>query len=254
MLPFSRSLMVGSLGTAFGDIFNAGTGPATRCGISLLTSVSANFFFQATGCLNNLPIGGMNAPIDIAQGTLGCFVFGLTPSSPIPSTELELSFDCTNTNPAPRASGLNTFLLLATSGPVVDMVEVGGTLCNDGYVNVPTATGIGFFSVATFNAGAAGTITATAPAPGVTPVPTLTVCHTNPSTGVCLQPPSSTTPSIPVNPGDTPTFAVFVAGTGTIADDPAKNRVRMLLKDGSNQTVGATTVAVRTHSANCAMQ
>lgn len=251
VLPFSRARTVGSAATAFGNILNPGGATAFGCGISLLTSVSATFGFQATSCLTNLRIGTPNAPITIPAGTLGCFVFALTPSSPIPSTELELSFDCANSNPAPSASGLNTFLFLATSGPVADMVAVVGTLCNNGYVNVPTPTGSGVFSVATFNAGAAGTITATASAPGVTPAPMLAVCQTDPLTSVCLQPPSSSTPPVVVNSAGTPTFAVFVTGTGTIADDPAKNRVRMLMKDGSDQTVGATTVAVRTHATSC---
>jgi hypothetical protein len=43
-----------------------------------------------------------------------------------------------------------------------------------------------------------------------------------------------------------PTFAIFVKGNGTIAFDPANNRIVVRFKDGGGVTRGATSVAVRT--------
>jgi hypothetical protein len=50
----------------------------------------------------------------------------------------------------------------------------------------------------------------------------------------------------PINPGETPTFAVFVKGNGTVPFDPAANRVAVRFRDGGGVIRGATSVAVRT--------
>lgn len=52
--------------------------------------------------------------------------------------------------------------------------------------------------------------------------------------------------TLQINAGDTPTFAIFVVGNGTVAFDPAVNRVFVRYKDGSGATRGATSVAVQT--------
>ena len=48
------------------------------------------------------------------------------------------------------------------------------------------------------------------------------------------------------NGGQTPTFGIFVTGTGTVSFDPANKRVFARFKDGDGVTRGATSVAVRT--------
>ena len=65
-------------------------------------------------------------------------------------------------------------------------------------------------------------------------------------TGQCMAPPStSVTTSVGANA--TPTFGVFVAGTGVaVPFDPAKNRVFVRLKDQAGVTRGSTSVAVTT--------
>jgi hypothetical protein len=50
-----------------------------------------------------------------------------------------------------------------------------------------------------------------------------------------------------INAGQTPTFSVFVTGTGTVVHfDSANNCVFVRFKDAGGVTRGATSVAVRT--------
>jgi len=69
-----------------------------------------------------------------------------------------------------------------------------------GYVDIPGATGTGVFAVATVNLGIDATITAAANT-GAANLPVITLlCQTNPTTGNCLAPPSSTVSTdIPAN-------------------------------------------------------
>jgi hypothetical protein len=46
--------------------------------------------------------------------------------------------------------------------------------------------------------------------------------------------------------GATPSFAAFVTGSGTVADDPAANRITVQFEDAAAVVRGATSVAVRT--------
>jgi len=49
-----------------------------------------------------------------------------------------------------------------------------------------------------------------------------------------------------IDAGATPTFAIFVAGSGPVTFDPAANRVFVRFRDGGGTIRGATSVAVRT--------
>jgi hypothetical protein len=93
------------------------------------------------------------------------------------------------------------------------------------------------FAVATVNVGASGQITASADTANA---------NLPPATGICLGSPSSSV-TTQINAGQTPTFAIFVAGTGTVIPfDPANNRVFVRFKDAGGVTRVATSVAVRT--------
>ena len=121
------------------------------------------------------------------------------------------------------------------------------TMVPEPYVNhIPTLTGTGVFAVATVNVGAAGTVTVVADTGSATLPVNLFVCETVPATGACMSPPStSVTTSVAANA--TPTFGVFVAGTGVVVPfDPGKNRVFVRLKDQAGVTRGSTSVAVTT--------
>jgi hypothetical protein len=142
---------------------------------------------------------------------------------------------------------VNTLLLTSTSTPGPDIVALAATVTNDGIANIPGATGTGFFAVATVNVGAGAPITATADTGNATLPAVLTLCQTNPATGVCINPatpgPSAT---VQIDAGQTPTFAVFVRGTGPVGFNPGVNRAFVRFKTAGGAIVGATSVAVRT--------
>jgi len=245
VLPTSRSVQVGSTATAFATIINAGLTMALSCRIAPLTSVTADFSFQATDPATNQVTGVPNAAVDIAPGVAQNFVIAFTPTGAFPPTDVQLSFACANSSPAPIISGVNTLLLSASPTPVPDIVALALAPGHDGIVNVPGLTGTGAFAVATVNVGASASITAMADTGGVTLPVNIFLCETNPTTGQCI---SAIGPTVTtqINANATPTFAVFVVGAGTVAFDPANNRVFVRFKDTGNDTRGSTSVAVRT--------
>src|SRR5215510_2762097 len=92
--PVSRSVQVGNTATAYALILNYGTATALGCSLSPLSSLPAAFFFQALDCATYLPLAASNTPVDIAANGSGCFIFVLTPSSPIAPTDVTFNFDC----------------------------------------------------------------------------------------------------------------------------------------------------------------
>jgi hypothetical protein len=245
VLPSSRSVLVGVSATAFATIINAGPGTAIGCGIAPITNIPAVFSYQATNPATNAVIGSPNTPVNIAEGAPQSFVFAVTPTAPMAPTDVQFSFDCANSSPAPINTGLNTLLLSASATPVPDIVALAATTTNDGIVNILGTNGIGAFAVATVNVGATGAITASADT-GATSLPlTVSLCETNPATGQCISGIGSTVPTT-INANATPTFGIFVQGNGNVPFDPALNRIFVRFRDGGNVTRGSTSVAVRT--------
>jgi hypothetical protein len=245
VLPSSRSVQVGVPATAFATIINAGSNTATSCHISNRSFIPANFDYQTTDPATNAVIGTPNTPVDIAAGAFQTYIFAFTPTAPFAPTEVQMSFDCTNTDPAPITTGLNTLLLSASVTPVPDIVALAATLSNDGIVNVPGTNGTGAFAVATVNVGASGSITASADTGNVSLPVNISICQTDPATGQCI---SAIGPSVTtqINANATPTFAIFVQGNGNVPFDPATNRIFVRFKDSGAATRGSTSVAVRT--------
>ena len=244
VLPGSRSVQVGSPASAFATIINAGNTAATDCSIAPQTSVPADFAYQTTDS-NNALIGTPNTPVDIAAGGSQSYVFAFTPTAPFSPTDVLLTFDCTNTDPAPITVGLNSLLLVADSGPVPDIVALGATLSNDAIVNL-SSTGV--FAVATVNVGSGDTITVSADTGSVSLPVSIALCQTDPATGVCINPavPDSGPVTTLIAANATPTFAFFVTGTNVVPFDPANNRIFVRFKDSAGVTRGSTSVAVRT--------
>src|SRR5262245_26895412 len=243
VLPSSRSVQVGTFATGFATIINTGSVTATNCGISLLTAIPATFSFQTTSPLANQITGSPNNRVNISQGNAQTFVFILSPFFPIAPTDVLLSFDCANTNPALVTIGLNTLLFSASNTPVPDIVALAATPGNDGIVNVTNGTGA--FAVATVNVGSGGRLTASADTGGTSLPINLFICQTNSVNGRCI---SAIGPSITtqINANATPTFGVFIQATGNVPFDPAANRIFVRFKDASGITRGSTSVSVRT--------
>ena len=174
------------------------------------------------------------------------FVFALTPSAPIPPTDVRLNFVCNNTAVAPITTGLNTLLFSASADPTPDVVALAATVGNTGIANISGLSGPGAFAVATVNVGASGQITVSADTGAANLPITLSLCQTTPSTGVCLGSAGSSV-TTQINSGQTPTFAIFIQGNGQLIPfDPANNRIVVRFKDAGGATRGATSVAVRT--------
>jgi Kelch motif/Galactose oxidase, central domain len=245
VLPSSRSVQMGGPATAFATIINAGQELATGCTISPITSIPATLTFQTTDPATNHVTGVPNTLVDIPPGAAQSFVFALTPTGPMAPTDVRLSFDCGNTDPAPVIAGLNTLLLSASATPTPDILALVATLSGDGIVNISGTHGVGAFAVATVNVGADDAFTVWADTGGASLPVSLFVCQTDPQTGACfLQPDSSVTATILSN--ETPTFGVFVAAAGDVSFFPETNRIFVRFKDSNNVTRGLTSVAVRT--------
>lgn len=242
-LPSSRSVQVGNTASAFATMINTSSTAATDCSIAPQTSVAADFTYQTTDA-SNVPVGTPDTPVDIAAGENQSFIFAFQPSAPISPTEVLMTYDCTNSAPAPVTVGVNTLLLSASATPVPDIVALAATPSGDGIVDLPGTNGVNAFAVATVNVGATGTITASA-VPSTSLPLVLSICETNPATGACLSGPASSTTSS-VSGGATPTYSIFVTGTGTVPFDPAANRIFVEFRDGGGLVRGSTSVAVRT--------
>jgi CSLREA domain-containing protein len=244
VLPSSRSVQVNTPATAFATVINTGQAAAS-CSIAPLTSIPANFQYQTTDPATNQVTGSPNTPVNIAAGTAQSFVLGLTPTAAFPPTDLQISFDCANSDPAPINVGLNTLLLSASDTPVPDIVALAATTTNDGIVNIPGTSGAAAFAVASVNVGAMGTITASADMGSATLPVNISLCQTDPATGQCI---SAIGPTVTttINANATPTFGIFVQGSGNVPFDPAANRIFVRFNDSGGITRGSTSVAVRT--------
>ena len=246
ILPSSRSVQVGTAATAFATVINPGTSAASGVGIALNTGVPATFTYQTTDPNTNLVTGTPNTPVDIPAGGRQTFVIALTPTEAFAPTDVSFAFSGGN---APVITGVDTLLLSASDTPVPDIVALAATATNDGIVNIPGLNGNASFAVAAVNVGASASITVSADT-GSAPLPViLFICQTNPANAQCVNPPTPTTNPITVDIDAfaTPTFGIFVAGTGTVPFAPATNRIAVIFKDGGGVVRGSTSVAVRTH-------
>ena len=245
VLPASRSVQVGATATAFATMANSGTSGGVTCSIALATNIPAAFKYQTTNPATNQPTGTPNSPVNIGAGGFHTFVISITPNGAFPPTDVAFNFSCANAVSAPVLSGLNTLLLSASTTPTPDIVALAATIGNTGIANVQGPNG-GVFAVATVNVGASGQITASADTGSANLPINLSICQTTPATGICLGSPSSSV-TTQIDAGQTPTFAIFLAGTGPIIPfDPANNRIVVRFKDAGGATRGATSVAVRT--------
>ena len=254
VLPGSRSVEIGKPATAFATIINTENVTATTCSISPLTSVPAEFMYQATDPQTNAVTGSPNTAVSIPARSAQSFMFSFTPTAVFGPREVELRFDCVNTSPAPIFSGLNTLLLSASSGAVPDVIALAATppeppvTTGNGVVHIPGTQGTAGFSVATVNVGAQDTISVTADTASTRLPVSMAICETNASTGQCMNPSSPTTGPVVTTLGTnaTKTFAIFVTANGAVSLNPARNRVYVRFRDSGGIIRGATSVAIKT--------
>src|SRR5262249_33199692 len=148
-------------------------------------------------------------------GAAQSFVFALTPSSSIGSIDVQFSFVCFNTSPAPVNPGLNTLLFSASGMRVPDIVALAATTTNDGILNILGTNGTGAFAVATVNVGTSGTISVSADTGEASLPLNISLCQTNPANAHCI---SGIGPSVTtqINANATPSFGIFVQGAGNV--------------------------------------
>ena len=245
VLPASRSVQVGNPATAFAAVINTLTTDASSCGIAPSVGLPASFAYQTTDPVTNALVGTPSTPVDIVAGGLQTYVFALTPTVAFSPTDVELTFDCFNTNPAPVINGVNTLLVSASNTPVPDIVALAATPTGDGIIKLPGSLGANAFAVATVNVGSQDVITARPDTGSVLLPVDLFICETNPSTGACLSSPAASVTTT-INAGATPTFTIFVNGNQFVPFDPANNRVFVRFQDAGGVTRGSTSVAVET--------
>ncbi len=245
LLPSSRSLQVGQPAAVFATLVNSGTASATDCAIAPLTSLPVSLSFQATDPTTNAVTGLADQPQDIAAGGAQSFLISLTTTAAFAASELQLSFDCANSEPASILPGVNTLSISASSQPVADVIALAATLDSDGIVTVPHSSEVGLFAVASINLGAAAQITAQPRLSDPTLPLALSICQTDPNDGSCLAPPAAQV-GLPFDGGDTATFAVFATGNGDdLAFDPARRRIVVEFLDDGGGLRGSTSVALR---------
>jgi len=242
-LPSSRSVQVGNLASVFATMINGSATAAIDCSLTPQTSVAADFAYWTTDAAN-VPTGSPNTPASIPGNGSQNFIFGFAPTAPISPTEVLMTYDCANTDPAPVTVGVNTLLLSAEATPVPDIVALAATATADGIVDIPGSNGSNAFAVSTVNVGSTATITASARTSVTLPL-VMSICETNPGTGVCLSAPAASATSS-VSAGATPTYSVFVTATGDVPFDAATNRIIVEFRDAGGVVRGSTSVAVRT--------
>jgi lactonase family protein with 7-bladed beta-propeller len=247
VLPLSRSHQIGTFLTAFATIINAGPGPVQQCRVAPPGTVPPGlgpFVFQTTDPATNAATGTPNTPANIPAGGQQTFVFGFTPTLPIPETSLAMNFLCENTVAAASIPGVTDLTLVTDVNPVPDTIALIATVSGDGVVRIAGSTGLQLFAIGTANVGSAGTITVSADTGGQRLPVTVTVCETD-ALGSCT---ASPVPSVTVQyeAGTTRSFAFFASANGSIVFNPAVNRVFARLIDASGTTRGSTSAAVCT--------
>ena len=248
ILPGGRSVVYGTPATVFASFVNTSASDLDGCQVSLPQDAPSGLTmsFQTTDLATNALTGTANTPVPIAGYTLQSFLLTFSANSTLSAPGLAPAFSCSGTLPVPVIPGVNTVDLSFASVPVPDIIAIAATASQDGIVRVPQSKGgSGAFAVATFNAGAGATITASVDT-GTAKLPAaIALCQTDATTAACLAPPAATVP-LDFAGGATPTFSVFVSASAPIGLDPANARIFVRFKDSAGGAHGSTSVAVQT--------
>ena len=237
--PNSRSTQVGSPITVFMSVINAGTSTAHGVSIAQASSLPVTIIFQEWNPTAGTFIGTANTPVDIPAGGTANFVLAITPSSAFSTSPLTFTVAGTNTGGGAPIWLVNTLTMRATTAAAPDVIMMSTNYNVQTGVNTPTA-----FAIATTNVGGAAAtgVSLNVVVPASIPGLSYTLSQTDPATGAIIGPATRLT----INPGDQPTFVVFLTPTQPIPMDLVNNRITAELVDGSGNVVGAQSVAVST--------
>lgn len=250
VLPTSRAVGTGATATAFVTVVNpASTGStATACGLRVHGGSSGgSFSYQTTDPATNAVTGTPDTPVDIPAGGSQSFVIAMSRTSLTNQADVRIDAQCANRITQTVIPGLNTLLFTALPSPGPDIISVSATSGTPGRLTVSAPGSTGAFAVAVANAGAPGDLLFSArAASGTEGVGLIQICRTDPNTAQCLTPRQSEI-TLSLGAGETASFSVFVTASGTIANQPASNRILFRAAGASTgRIVGSTSVAVRT--------
>lgn len=241
VLPTSRTPVVGKAVTIFNTVLNAGSNVATGVTLSMDPTPAGTFTYRQTNCATNAIIGGPNPSIDIAVGSMACYMLSFTPSATFAATQVHIQAQASNAPGTSLLTGINTWLLRSTAAAGPDIIAL--TTTTD--FHQVACSGSAAFAVALSNVGAAasGNIAVSANT-GSTSLPiSVSISETNPGTGAII----GDNILEGVGAGENRTVAVFVTFNGCIAFDPAANRIFINFRDAGNNVVGSTSTAVSTN-------
>ena len=244
VLPGSRAVEAGTPATVFVTLLNSGSTDLANCAIGLGGTApgSLSVSYQTTDAATNKPTGTADTPVALPAGGSQSFLLGFLSASAAADPGQALNFGCDGVASAPVVPGVNTVDLDIAAAPTQDIITAAATAPQPGIVSVPIGGG-GAFAIATFNAGIAGTLTASVDTGGATLPLSATLCPTDPATAQCLQPPEAAFQQS-FAAAATPTFSIFLTASGPIDFLPATNRIFVRFKDAAGVTHGSTSVAV----------
>lgn len=250
--PVARRGVVNAPLTAFATLINSGSATATNCSIAKPSGSQPYTFAFAERIIsgNSITLGPTNRAVNIGAGQAKHFLMTYVPTGAM-SANLQMVFDCANTNPAPTYLGVNSFNLVATTTIGADVLATAVTSTNDGRLRIPATTNGGnIAAMAAMNIGPTATLTArvsSIPVGGSGPELPLVMglCQTN-AQGACMQPPTTAPITFSATKNQVVTFSAFVGYKGqAVADNPARNRLYIHFSQGST-SVGSAAVAVYT--------
>ncbi|WP_394692695.1 reprolysin-like metallopeptidase [Hyphobacterium sp.] len=245
LLPYSRTVSSGTAATAFVSVVNPASTGSTAEGCGLQVHGASGFTFQRTDPATNAVIGAPGDLADIPAGGVQTFVISLVQPGPFAASDIRIDTSCRNRASAPAINGLNTLLFTSTTLSLPDVIALAATTSNNGIVELPSGGGANAFSVATANLGSVGNvIVSIAPGAEAPAFDLLEICRTNAATGQC-ETPRATSINQLFNANETLTFAAFVRSNAPVGNVPATNRVFVHFRTPAGQSVGATSVAVR---------
>ncbi|MCH8488828.1 MAG: S8 family serine peptidase [Oceanicaulis sp.] len=252
VLPNARSIRLGDQATAFATIINpaSANNAGVDCMIAPPEGFPGQFTYRETNPSTNEPVGPDDPEVPIASGASRSFVFAFDPGVTFDGGVFAPVFTCANISPALTVPGVNSLVLTSTVGPVPDLISVAATLGGSPGVAVLPPDGATAFAVSAINIGAPSTAVQVSPevaGSGGLPV-SMSICETNPDTGVCLAPRSGNV-TVAFAENEIRTFSIRLEGGGqAIAFAPATNRIEVRFIDtgGNWVLVGGSSVAVRT--------